>query len=283
MKAIRAAHTINATLARTTGLHLVRARRTDTGHRVYTGARMLRAPVFVLSSIRSGSTLLRVILGSHSRLYAPHELHLGSVSARLTTWYSRNAMAELGFDETELTDMLWDGMLAEALRASGKTTLVEKTPAHVFMHRRLARVWPDARFLFLLRHPGSIHRSWRAAHPDRDPDAMVAEVLRYVDKLQEARTDLTGLDVRYEDLATDPERETRRICRYLGIGWEETMLEYGTQGHTRFRRGLGDWSGKIRSGRPQSPSPPPDPADVPDGLHEIARTWGYLGERDPAP
>jgi hypothetical protein len=35
--------------------------------------RLLRAPVFVLSPPRSGSTLLRVVLNSHPLLHAPHE------------------------------------------------------------------------------------------------------------------------------------------------------------------------------------------------------------------
>jgi len=279
MSKMSAAQKINATLMRATGLQIVRVRHTTTGQEVHTSERQLRAPVFVLSSIRSGSTLLRVILGSHSHLYAPHELHLGNISVKLKNWFSKNAMAELGFDETELTDMLWDRMLAEALFKSGKQTLVEKTPAHVFMHRRLARVWPDARFIFLLRHPGSIYQSWHAAHPERDPAENVAEILKYVTKLQEARNDLAGIDVRYEDLASDSEHETRRICQYLGIPWEASMLDYGEQGHTEFRRGLGDWSGKIRSGRPQPPRPAPGPDEVPEDLHEICRAWGYFSQQ----
>jgi len=279
MSKLSAAQKINATLTRATGLQIVRVRHTSTGQDVHTSERLLQAPVFVLSSIRSGSTLLRVILGSHSHLYAPHELHLGSMSVKLKNWFAKNAMAELGFDETELTDMLWDRMLAEALRASGKQTLVEKTPAHVFMHRRLARVWPDARFLFLLRHPGSIYQSWQAAHPDRDSSEAVAEILKYVTEVERARTDLNGHDVRYEDLAAQPEHETRRICQYLGIPWESTMLEYGEQGHTEFRRGLGDWSGKIRSGKPQPPRPAPRPDEVPEELHAICQAWGYFSQQ----
>src|SRR3954467_12084339 len=43
------------------------------------GDRLLEQPVFVLSSIRSGSTLLRVLLNSHTAIHAPHELHLGGI------------------------------------------------------------------------------------------------------------------------------------------------------------------------------------------------------------
>ncbi|MFJ8165549.1 hypothetical protein ACIRBY_32180 [Streptomyces sp. NPDC096136] len=38
--------------------------------------RLVPSPVFLLSAVRSGPTLLRCVLDSHSRLHAPHELHL---------------------------------------------------------------------------------------------------------------------------------------------------------------------------------------------------------------
>src|SRR3954470_10054533 len=45
-------------------------------------SRLVRSPVFVLSSVRSGSTLLRVLLNSHSQIRAPHELHLRTLQVR---------------------------------------------------------------------------------------------------------------------------------------------------------------------------------------------------------
>ncbi|MER6695209.1 sulfotransferase, partial [Streptomyces minutiscleroticus] len=38
--------------------------------------RLLRRPVFVMSPVRSGSTLLRMLLDAHSELHSPHELHI---------------------------------------------------------------------------------------------------------------------------------------------------------------------------------------------------------------
>ena len=74
---------INDALAKTTGYHLERAApRTATkgrarrSRRLRKADRMVRAPVFVMCTLRSGSTLLRVLLNSHSRIHAPHEIHL---------------------------------------------------------------------------------------------------------------------------------------------------------------------------------------------------------------
>src|SRR4051812_24706017 len=75
------------------------------------GDRLLEAPVFILSSVRSGSTLLRVMLNSHSQICAPHELHLMGVRTRLTSRHAKMAMAELGLDEEQLEFLIWDRLM----------------------------------------------------------------------------------------------------------------------------------------------------------------------------
>ncbi|BCJ35277.1 sulfotransferase family protein [Actinocatenispora thailandica] len=264
---------INTALGRTTGFELVRVRGPRRRRPVIRGERLLKQPVFLLSSVRSGSTLLRVILDSHSQLFAPHELHLGDIEAKAKGWFAEHAMSDLGFDNNELTALLWDRLLDEALRRSGKKVLVEKTPNQVFRTKRLLDIWPDARFVFLLRHPASILASWREARPQLSRDEAITDILRYLTSLQEAREQLTGVDVRYEDLTERPEEETRRLCEFLGVEWEASMLEYGDNGHTKFRRGLGDWSEKINSGRLQPARPVPD--DVPDEFTSFCTAWGY--------
>lgn len=236
--------------------------------------RLLREPTFLLSSVRSGSTLLRMMLDSHSAIYAPHELHLGKLTATLHDKYVRESMAELGWDEAELTHLLWDRVLDAALQRSGKTLLVEKTPNHVFIWSRIARCWPDSRFIFLLRHPAAIYDSWARARPHLGPQEIAASVLNYGTQLDEARAMLPGHTVRYETLVVEPEAETRRICQFLGVAWEPEMLDYGSAGHGRIRAGLGDWTERIRTGKIQKPRELPE-IDLPDELRRLAVRWGY--------
>src|SRR5215208_6097173 len=101
------------------------------------GDRLLVAPVFVLCSVRSGSTLLRVLLDSHSRLCAPHELHLRDQRVKLRKEYARRALADVGLDERRLQYLLWDRVLHRELAASGKELLVNKTPSDVFIADRI--------------------------------------------------------------------------------------------------------------------------------------------------
>jgi hypothetical protein len=268
---------LNAALRRTTGLQLTKAR--EGGPAVIdepqarSGDRLLERPAFILSSVRSGSTLLRVLLDSHSQLHSPHELHLRRVTAAVKGRAARRALRELELDNRRLRYLLWDRLLHRELTAHGKRFLVNKTPNDVFITERIQECWPDARFVFLLRHPASIARSRANARPQDSDEQNLAMVLRYANALEKARRTLPGIDVRYEALTENPERELRRLCDFLGVRFEPAMLEYDRFDHGAFRPGLGDWTEKIKSGRIQPAAPAP--ADVPEELRDICEAWGY--------
>lgn len=268
----------NRGLARTTGYELrriggrVKRRRRTAGER---GDRLLTAPAFVMCSVRSGSTLLRVLLDSHSRIHSPQELHLRDVAVRVKTEYAGKALREIGLDDEQLRFLLWDRLLQRELAAAGKTILVNKTPNDVFIADRIARCWPDARFIYLLRHPGAIARSRQETRPQDSPDRNASMVLRYGNAIEEARTARPGLTIRYEELTTDPRAVTQRVCAFLGVPWEATMLDYGRFDHGRMKPGLGDWKAKIKSGEVQSADPPPPLDEIHPSLHELCVAWGY--------
>ncbi|GGX15015.1 sulfotransferase family protein [Streptomyces malachitofuscus] len=239
--------------------------------------RLLRQPVFIISSIRSGSTLLRMMLGAHSRLHAPHELHLGAIDVTCANWFSERAMGALGLDRGDLEHLLWDRVMHRELVKSDKEFIVEKTPANAYMYRRIRDCWPDARFVFLLRHPESVARSWHESDPVKRPyDKAVTDVLRYMDAVEKARTaEADGCTVRYEDITADPEREMRRLCAFLGIDYEPGMLQYGKKSGGELVRGLGDWRDNIRTGTVQPGRPLPRQDEVPERLRAMCEAWGY--------
>jgi hypothetical protein len=244
---------------------------------------MLTAPVFILSPARAGSTLLRMILGSHSTMYAPPELPLRQLSVRAETNWIQASMRELKLTNQELDYLLWDRVFADLLSRSGKSTVVAKTPSNVLIWEQIAECWPDARFIFLLRHPAasvaSLNAAWTSTwHPTETGtvDESAAKALRYMNRLEEARRTLPGHTVRYEDLTAEPEMIVRQICRFLGVPFETEMLEYGQFGHGRIAAGLGDTSDKLKSGQIQAAAAPPDLGELPDELVKICAAWGYL-------
>ncbi|GAA1297244.1 sulfotransferase family protein [Planotetraspora silvatica] len=237
--------------------------------------RLLAAPIFILSPVRSGSTLLRAMLNAHSMLHAPHELHVRRLFVNFGTPLAESAMSALGHNRADLEHLLWDRVLHRELVKSGKRFMVDKTPANAFAYQRITACWPDARFIFLLRHPASIAASWHEADPEkRTPEEAALDALRYMKAVERARKALSGLTVRYEDLTAEPEKETRRICEFLDVPWESGMLTYGDLSVAE--KGLGDWKDKIRSGRVQAGRDLPSEGEIPDALKPMSVRWDYL-------
>jgi sulfotransferase family protein len=269
---------LNRGLTRATGYELrkagagARRRKRVAGEE---GDRLLRAPAFVLCSVRSGSTLLRVLLDSHSRIHSPQELHLRDLAVRVKTDYAAKALGEIGLDDEQLRFLLWDRLLQREVAAAGKEILVNKTPNDVFVADLIARCWPDARFIYLLRHPGAIARSRQQTRPQDTPERNARMVLRYGDAIEHARSAHPGLTVRYEELTADPRGETQRLCAFLGVQWEPGMLDYGRFDHGRMKPGLGDWKAKIKSGAIQPADPPPPLDEIYPSLHQLCVAWGY--------
>jgi hypothetical protein len=273
---------LNRALARATGYELRRAggrvkrRRRKAGE---PGDRLLRAPGFVMCSVRSGSTLLRVLLDSHSQIHSPQELHLKDLAIRVKTDYGLKALGEIGLDEEQLRFLLWDRLLHRELTAARKSILVNKTPNDVFIADLIARCWPDARFIYLLRHPGAIERSRQATRPQDSAERNARMVLRYGTAIEAARAARPGLTIRYEELTADPKAVTQAICKHLGVSWEAAMLEYGRFDHGRLKPGLGDWKAKIKSGEIQAADAPPPLDEIHPSLRDLCVAWGYA----PAP
>ena len=277
--------TVNRALSKTVGMELRKvgsapagrqpAKRPKVG-KLRKGDRLLSQPTFVLCTLRSGSTLMRMLLNSHSQLHAPHEIHLRYVSVNLDAKWSERSLKEMGLDEKGLEYLLWDRVLHRELSTSGKPFIVDKTPNNVFIVDRLKECWPDARFIFLLRHPASIARSRKEMNPNVEDDKNVDLIRRYCESLENARQTYDGVTVRYEDLTTNPEAEMRRVCEFLDVTFEPSMLEYGKFDHGRLKAGLGDFKEKIRSGEVQPPAPLPAPEEVPVALRDAAVAWGYM-------
>src|SRR6185369_5582763 len=148
--------------------------------------------VFVLSPPRSGSTLLRVMLGGHPRLFAPPELELlsfrtmperrAAFSGRDRFWLEgaiRAVMEARGCGAEEAAALVEEqeregagtrrfyGLLQEWL--DGRW-LVDKTPSYALDPAVLARAEEEFEapfYIHLLRHPHGMIRSFEEAKLDQ--------------------------------------------------------------------------------------------------------------------
>jgi hypothetical protein len=191
-------------------------------------------PVFVVGSMRSGSTLLRLILDSHPRIAIGAETgFMGAVmgTKRIPDWkYGAEWYERIGWSETELDERLRDfyaGMFERYAAGRGKARWGEKTPFHTALVAEMAEVFPTAVFVGIVRHPGAVAASLGAGfHYGYD------EGLRYWTATNRdlvdgaCRVGDRFVLCRYEDLVTDPEPVLREVMETVGEEFSPALLQH---------------------------------------------------------
>ena len=105
--------------------------------------------------------------------------------------------------------------------AGGATWFVDKTPRYHLVVDEIMELFPDARFVFLWRHPlavaASVIESFGRGHWNLDRYGV--DLYGGVDRLvaAQARNDPRARSIRYEDLVADPEATTASIFEFLGL------------------------------------------------------------------
>jgi len=217
--------------------------------------------VFVISPPRAGSTLLQRMMGAHSEIFTHPEPHLITPIAHLGVYdnvdkapYDHINAAEatkafiedLPGGEQDYIDALrayTDTLYGRMLSTSESSYFLDKTPANALVLPFLKRLYPDAKYVVLTRHPLAIFSSyansffegdWQSAH------AFNPILERYVPAvaafLRERPVPL--LHVAYEDLVTEPAPQLERIFAFLGLENDPDAVEYGKAG--RMKKGMGD-------------------------------------------
>lgn len=191
-------------------------------------------PIFVVGTMRSGSTMLRLILDSHPNVAIGAETGFagGLAAAREipgwnfgSGWYERIGWSEAEMDQ-RLHD-LYDPMFRRHARAQGKSRWGEKTPFHTLHMDLMARVFPDAVFVGIVRHPGAVATSLRKRFHYTFPEALAYWEQTNLAMLRSgtALGDRFGL-CRYEDLVLDGEPVLRELLDFVGEAWAPEVLEH---------------------------------------------------------
>jgi acyl transferase domain-containing protein len=213
--------------------------------------------VFLLSAPRSGSTLLRAMLAGHSRLFAPPELHLLGFESlkdraqKLSGSYltegliqafgaleslEAGAAADL-VRQMEEEDWAIPRVYESLLNLAEGRILVDKSPSYArdLETLRLAEGLGEPRYILLFRHPKAVMESFVRNRFDRlipadssDPWKLAEQVWRSMNlNLIHFAAELPAhrvLKVQYESLVRNPEPELRRICAFLGVEFEPSVL-----------------------------------------------------------
>jgi Sulfotransferase family len=202
--------------------------------------------VFVLCGGRSGSTLLRFLLDAHPDLACPPETNVPALCGQLATVWSLIEGAPLsanrGDEPPEIPEAaiagvrhMMDMMVGSYLERRGKKRYCDKSLGTARFVELLTRVYPDAKFICLYRHPMDVIASGLEACPwglngygfdpyiASTPGNSVLAMARFwadnasaILRAEELFPDHCHR-VRYEDMVSDPEAVAAGIFEFLGV------------------------------------------------------------------
>jgi len=221
----------------------------------------ISAPFFIVGASRSGTTLLRLMLNKHPNICVPNELHffkhfanifdlkegtcvvpqavfLNRVESYLT---SREQVFGPGVVESCLNYVrhnkiknikkIYEAILKIWAQSEGKSHWGEKTPANLFYVDVLARMFPLAKFVYLLRDPrGVVNSMNKFKYLPSDTVVNTYNWHRSVtvgySRLCASTREENRIEVKYENLVQDPSSSMQRILHFLQEPYDASVLSF---------------------------------------------------------
>lgn len=194
--------------------------------------------VFLIGAPRSGTTWLQLMLASIPEVVSANETHLFTtyMPSLFRGWDRlRGTARDIGLhhlvtqDEylASVRDFATQALAAIAARKPDASVILEKTPGHALVWQDIARIFPEALFLHLVRDPRAVIASLLAAKQDWAAGDWVPTRItracefwsRHVTSAAAAKTTGRYYEVRYEDLREPA--TLRGIFSFFGIDRSE--------------------------------------------------------------
>jgi len=219
----------------------------------------LAGVALLLSSPRSGSTLLRVMLAGHPALFCPPELHLlpfesmAERSRKLGASYLdeglQRAFMEAGKLDAAGSRAIVDDLVKRDVpvavvyrmlkEMAGDRLLIDKSPTYASDAATLKHaeiIFEGARYIHLVRHPAAMIESFVRNRMDKlagrssgDPNELAARLwaagnTNLLDFLKGIEPD-RHMRIRFETLVREAEPEMKRLCAFLNVPFDTSVLQ----------------------------------------------------------
>lgn len=194
----------------------------------------MSSPIFIGGLMKSGTSLLRVLISKHPNIFGGLETHWFSPEIR-TRWQDDTATRQLYLrqfynvsadefrrikeDSVDGLDF-FDKFMRFCTERTGKRRWVEKTPDNVLYTPLIRKQWPAAKFLHVIRDYRDVYASWKR-NEKSDVGAFIEKARKICNSLQGflgRQTDFY-LEVDYQDLVFEPTPTMQAVLDHVGEGW----------------------------------------------------------------
>jgi hypothetical protein len=195
-------------------------------------------PVFIVGMPRSGTSLVEQILDSHPQIHGAGELtDIAKIAESLSACIDSGTPYPecLGELSTELLDRIAEPHLAKLRQLNASALRITDKMPHNFLYLGLVqKLFPHARVIHVLRHPldtcvSIFFQEFSSEHAYAYDLRHLAGYYQQYERLMqhwERALRLPMLEVRYEDLVDNQERESRRMLEFLGLPWDRQCLDF---------------------------------------------------------
>ncbi len=200
------------------------------------------APAFIVGFPRSGTTLTEQILAAHPKLQTIDEKPTLDVMLAEAPGYPAG-LGDLAPEQIETLRRVYFDAVAPHITNLPDARIVDKMPLNIIHAAAMARVFPGAKIVLVLRHPCdaclscfmqnfTINSAMANFFSLEDSARLYGEVM----SLWRKSVELLGLNhhiVKYENLVGDFESEARALLDYLELDWDPAVADFAARARER--------------------------------------------------
>ena len=185
-------------------------------------------PIFIIGMPRSGTSLLEQILSSHSKIYGAGELN-----------FLQKIIVKAGLDKPDNSDKIFkqirEKYYEEITKISDNYYVIDKLPSNFRWVGFIIKAFPEAKIIHIQRNPMAVCWSnYKNFFIDNGLDFNlsqkdVAHYYSMYSNLMDFWEEKFGdkiFHINYEMFVRDFKKNTINILNYLGLEWEDKILEY---------------------------------------------------------
>ena len=190
--------------------------------------------IFVVGAPRSGTTLLKLVLDSHSKFISPgHETGFFLYNKIISNnWNFENFKPEeiqkLKQESNNIVSF-FDELVQKNLEIYNGEYFVEKSPPHILHLKFLRKHFPNSYFIHIYRDGRDCYCSARS-HPHIPQNKSLEKYAYYwrncIRTRFKEREDGNIFDLKYEELVEEPEKNIKALMKFLNEEFEEEQLNF---------------------------------------------------------